>query len=221
MSREERVIKTVNRFEGRGQIIRIGNNGYGSGTIVVRFKPLLASKDFSLTFTLSRPLPADFVPGVMVDIAGHVRGTSLMPQADGKWRSNQYFIVDEISTTKTVMERMLGVKGNYRESHFFTYAARGVFFSFYQNTKDWGRIVLKTAGGEEGDNYISANYFLKGRNPNPARFMRGDEVAVITTAGSITKMVNDVERRFENLYVEDIVSLSTGNGEDIPAMIGE
>lgn len=209
-------MKTKNIVEARGKIVRIKNGGHGYGVITLLVK--VNVKESTVTFTLAEPLNPDIAIGNVVDIKGHIRTSGTYTDDNGKKRSDQYFIADKIRPAKSRLELMCGIKGHHTPEHFFRCCIVGAFVNFHKSGEDWGRIYIATATDTNVSNTIMANYYLKGRLLGPNKFMRGDEVALVADVNTSTKEYDGEKRRFENIYVEDIVIINKGDGETLPVL---
>ena len=215
-------MKTKNIVKARGKIVKIKNGGQGYGTITLLIKE--GPKESPTVFTLASPMDPEITIGDTVEVRGHIRSTATYTDEIGKRRSDQFFIADSVKPTKTELEMMCKVKGNsYYPDHYCSCGIVGSFIHFHKSADDWGRIYIATASETGRNTRIMLNYYLKGFLLKPDSFTKGDEIALVADINVKFKEYETEDekketRKFENLFVEDIVIVNKGDGKTIPTL---
>lgn len=217
------IMKMKNYVEAQGKIVKIEKRDgeYGFGTILLLVKA--GAKESTITFSLTCPIDPSISRRDTVKVMGHIGATPTYIDENGKRRSDQFFIADSVEPSKTTLEMLCGVKGNiYYPEHYFRCCIVGKLIHFHKSTDEWGRIYIATVSDTDWTTRIMLNYYLKGLMPDPEAFRKGDEVALVAGINVNSKeyVLEDgrtVTRKFENLYVEDIVVLNQADVERMPA----
>ena len=215
-------MKMKNYVEAQGKIVKINNEGgvYGFGTILLLVKT--GAKVSTITFSLVNPLDPGISRRDIVKVRGHIGSTRTYIDEKEKRRSDQFFIADSVKPSKTTLEMLCGVKGNFDyPEYYFRCCIVGKLIHFHRSTDEWGRIYIATVSDADWNTRIMLNYYLKGLMPEPEVFRKGDEIAL---AAGINVRSKEYEledggketRIFENLYAEDIVVLNKADAERIP-----
>lgn len=209
-------MKTQNKLEATGRIkgIRRGITGYPELLVYMNEK----GRDTELNFVMSTPLDPDIAQGDLVSIKGRFKSKDIKLD-DGNWKDIQILIADSVTPAKTEMEETMGIRGHFVREFYMRGYIVGAIVSIYESPNDSKLCTLTVAtGSRTGRDTIKMTYSKNSRLPAPSQLKIGDEVAVIVKMGSTLKMKEGKIKKYENIYLQDLVILKEGDGENIPEL---
>lgn len=199
-------MKDVNKFTFSGRIKKIFTDKSGNPSIT-----LAIIKDINrvnnITVIMSSPLPPDIIEGEHVIVKGYVRA-SVYIDADDSTKSSLRFISTDIKRAKTILEMECGVRGRFYRNDFsvITLVGEVTRIQAMPNTTDWVTVYVTTDVDGRKDT-TALSYCTKARLPGIGKLAVEDKVAVYGSAQTQNKVVNGEKKHYENVMVEDIVTI--------------
>ncbi len=181
-------------------------------------------------FTIEDPELAENVKRLKkndhVTIKGFTRASRYYNRTFDKFSNISYFVASEVARDTPMLETSFKadypmVQGRFYERPFFRAEIAGRISSIIDNGNPvWSKLVVETKGGgiDARASRITVGYF---HDPKRSRlpefdYLVGDEVLLIASVSTPRKTINGVTQDFENLNVEDIMTVKRVERPEVP-----
>lgn len=212
--------KITNKVTARGKLITSGRNAYGNYEITLTIMNLSRkqkkenendhNKNFLyVRFALDSALPASIRIGSIVDVEGYVQAFNYIDPALQKRKYVQRFVATKITPVKTEMEEVFGVEGMFYTDQKIKVYLSGNYGGLTIDEARWQKLKIRTPQISKRDkpNDVQISDYKMSRHTPLSQFEIGEKVACICTVFTPSKEIRGEIRYYEDLILNDIVSL--------------
>lgn len=203
---------TVNKFEIRGRIASIERTlGRPSRFFVNAY---INKRDVNLMITTKNQIPEDIQDGDHVVVTGYIAVKPAEFRRTNE-RYKQLFYATEIRHDESIMEKEFKSKGNYYPADYFMAAFKGTITKVSRTNDDWGKLVIMTdiARLDRQPSRIALDYQITSNRYAALPefdYNIGDNVQVICSVATSSKMYDEQKVFYQNLKIEDIQKITPG-----------
>lgn len=202
--------ETVNKFEIKGCISSIERTlGRPSRFFVNAY---INKRDVNLMITTKNKIPEDIQDGDHVTVTGYIAVKPAEFRRTNE-RYKQLFYATEIKHDESIMEKEFNSKGVYYPADYFMAAFKGTITKASKTNENWGKLVIMTDIGrlDRQPSRIALDYQIASNRYVALPefdYKIGDNVQVICSVATSSKMYDGQKVFYQNLKIEDIQKIT-------------